>query len=310
MRFNAQLALDAAIAAVAGPQYGVISLTQLCALGLSKRAIQHRAAAGRLYRLHRGVYSIVPPHLLQREGRWMAAVLACGPGAVLSHRSAGALHALRPYNGTKIDVTIPGRVHRAQPGITIHRSTTLTDTDTTDADGIPCTTIARTLFDLADITSRRGLERAFDQSEILEAFDLTAMQDQLQRNTGRRKACGLVKVVLNEHYIGSTPTLSWFEERLLPITRSLGIPDPAVNQWLILPDGGPAIKPDFMWRERRLIIETDGQKTHGTRQAFESDRRRDQRLTLAGWRVIRITWRQLRRRPHEIRDLLTRLWNR
>jgi very-short-patch-repair endonuclease len=308
--FNAQLPVGRAVADLAAAQHLVVELAQLVELGWSASAVRKRASTGLLHRCYRGVYSLVPPRLLKREGRWMAAVLACGPGAVLSHRSAGALHAVRPYNGTKIDVTIPGRVHRGQPGIVIHRSTTLAEADTTDLDGIACTTVARTLFDLADVTRRRGLERAFDQSEILEAFDLTAMQDQLERNRGRRRASGLVKVVLNEHYIGSTPTLSWFEERLLPITRSLGIPDPEVNQWLILPDGGAAIKPDFMWRQQRLIIETDGAKTHGTRQAFESDRRRDQRLVLAGWRVIRITWRQLKRRPHEIRALLKGLWNR
>jgi hypothetical protein len=301
--------LDQRVVAAALAQQAVLGLDQICALGITASAVRQRAAAGRLHRVFHAVYSIVPPSLLKREGWWMAAVLACGRGAVLSHRSAAALHALRPYNGRQIDVTVPRRSSLRHDGIVIHRSTTLTDADSTDVDGIPCTTVARTLFDLADITGRRGLERAFDQSEIHEAFDLIAMQDQLARNTGRRKACGLIKVVLNEHYIGSTPTVSWFEERLLPITRSLGIPDPEVNQWLILRDGGPAVKPDFMWRRQRLIIETDGEKTHGTRQAFESDRRRDQRLILAGWRVIRITWRQLDRRPHEVRALLIGLWN-
>jgi predicted transcriptional regulator of viral defense system len=309
VRVNAQLSVDAAITALAGSQHAIVGLAQLETLGLGQRAIQQRASAGRLHRLHRGVYSIVPPALLRREGRWMAAVLAAGSGAVLSHRSAAALHALRPYNGTKIDVTIPGRVHRVQPGITIHRSTTLTDADTTVVDGIPCTTVSRALLDLADVTNRRGVERAFDESESREVFDLLAIQDQLERNAGRRKAVGIVKAVLNEHYIGSTPTWNEFEERFYVISDALGVPRPAVNQWLILPDGGPAIRPDFMWREQRLIIETDGKRTHGTRQTFESDRRKDQRLTLAGWTVVRITWRQVFRRPHEIRDLLQRLWN-
>jgi hypothetical protein len=239
----------------------------------------------------------------------MAAVLAAGPGAVLSHASAAALHGLRQTRAAKVDVTIPTRVHRVQPGIRIHRSTTLTDQDTTVVDGIPCTTVARTQLDLADVLSRRGLERAFDQAEILEVFDLLAMQDQLERNRGRRKAVGKVKVVLNEHYIGSTPTWNDFEERFFVICREVDVPVPVVNQWLILDDGGPAIKPDFMWRDQRLIVETDGEKPHGTRQTFESDRRRDQRLLLAGWRVVRITWRQAFRRPHEVRALLRQLWH-
>jgi hypothetical protein len=291
-------------------QHGVVDLDQLAELGLGARAVQKRAAAARLHRVFHTVYSIVPPTLLRREGWWMAAVLACGHGAVLSHLSAAALHALRSEGAATIDVTLPRRSSLRHERIRLHRSTTLTDADTTTTGGIPCTTIARTLLDLAEVTNRRGLERAFDQADSLHALDLFAIQDQLERNAGRRKACGLVKVVLNEHYIGSTPTLNEFEERLIPITRALGIPDPEVNQWLILPDGGPAIKPDFMWRRQRLIIETDGHTTHGTRQAFETDRRRDQRLILAGWRVIRITWRQLFRRPHEIRDLLAGLWKR
>jgi predicted transcriptional regulator of viral defense system len=302
--------LDQHVVVAALAQQGVLGLEQICALGITASTVRQRASAGRLHRVFHAVYSIVPPALLARDGWWMAAVLACGPGAVLSHRSAGALHALRPFNGTKIDVTVPRRFSLCHDGVTIHRSTTLTEADATVVDGIPCTTVARTLFDLADVTGRRGLERAFDQSESLEVFDLLAMQDQLERNTGRRRASGLVKVVLNEHYIGTTPTWNDFEERLLAISRPLDIPDPDVNQWLILRDGGPPIRPDFMWRDQRLIIETDGHETHGTGQAFETDRRRDQRLTLAGWRVIRITWRQLFRRPHEVRELLRRLWNR
>jgi Protein of unknown function (DUF559) len=308
-RFLDQHSVSAAVADLAKAQHAVFDLSQLLEAGWSDSAVHKRTAARQLHRIFHTVYSIVPPPLLRREGWWMAAVLACGPGAVLSHRSAGALHALRPYNGTKIDVTVPRRSSRRHPGITIHRSTTLTRADTTTVDGIPCTTVSRTLFDLADVVNRRGLERAFDQSESLEVFDLIAIQDQLERNAGRRRAVGLVKLVLNEHYLGSTPTWNDFEERFYVISDSVGVPRPEVNQWLMLPDGGPAIKPDFMWRERRLIIETDGKRTHGTRQTFESDRRRDQRLVLAGWRVIRITWRQVFRRPREVRDLLRRLWN-
>jgi hypothetical protein len=113
--------------------------------------------------------------------------------------------------------------------------------------------------------------------------------------------------VLNEHYVGKTPTWNDFEEAMLKIPRRVGIPDPEVNKWLILDDGEPPIKPDFMWREQKLIVETDGKGTHLTHQAFESDRRRDQRLTLLGWRVIRTTWRQLKNRPHELETVLRRL---
>jgi hypothetical protein len=307
LSFLDQLGVDAAVGALGAGQHGVASLEQIRSLGISASAVRQRAAAGRLHRLHRGVYSIVPRNLLAREGHWMAAVLACGPHAVLSHRSAAALHAIRTYNGVKIDVTVPMRSSRRHEGITLHRSTTLIDADTTLVDGIPCTTVARTQLDLADVINRRGLERAFDQAEILEVFDLVAIQEQLERNAGRRKAVGLVKVVLDEHYVGRTPTWNELEERLLVICRSIDVPEPEVNQWLVLPDGGPPIRPDFMWRDQRLVIETDGHQTHGTRQKFESDRRNDQRLTVAGWRSVRVTWRQVFRRPHEVRALLRRL---
>ena len=119
-------------------------------VGLSGSAVHNRAATGRLHRVYRGVYSLVPPKLLTREGRYLAAVFACGPGAVLSHRSAAVLHGLRDWGHTKIDVTIPGRSARRHDGIVVHRSTTLTDKDVTVVDGIPCTTVG------ADAVRPRG----------------------------------------------------------------------------------------------------------------------------------------------------------
>ena len=203
-------------------------------------------------------------------------------------------------------VTVPSRSARRHPGIKVHRSTTLTDKDVTVVNGIPTTTIARTLLDLADVVTPRQLERSFDQAEILEALDLNAINDQMARNPTRRgaKRC---RIVLETHYIGRTPTWSENEEALLAITRSLGIPDPETNQFVVLDDGGPAIRADFVWRDRRVIVETDGRKWHNTRQRFESDRVRDQRLIAAGWTIIRTTWKQMKYRPHELRPLLLKL---
>ena len=137
-------------------------------------------------------------------------------------------------------------------------------------------------------------------------FDLEAIQDQLARNPTRPGAKA-VRQVLETHYIGRTPTWSENEEALLAITRPLGIPDPDTNQFVILDDGGPAIRADFLWREQRVVLETDSRKWHQTRQRFESDRQRDQRLTAAGWKVIRTTWRQMKFRPHELRRVLIKL---
>lgn len=280
-------------------------MVALSQCSLTARAVQLQAQDGRLYRLHRGVYSIIPPELLTRDGRYMAAVLACGPGAVLSHRSAAALHELRP-TGTLIEVTVPGRAYRQRPGIRTHRSATLIERDVTRVNHIPVTTVARTLFDLAEGQAGRPLEKAFDQAEIRGILDLGAIHDQLARNLTRPPA-KRVKAILEEHYIGTTMTVSELEEAFLKLAREVGLPAPEVNAWVDLHDGDPPIMGDFVWRAERIVVETDGHRTHGTRQAFEQDRRRDQRLILAGWRVVRTTWQQVMRRPWELRTLLRRL---
>jgi Protein of unknown function (DUF559) len=171
---------------------------------------------------------------------------------------------------------------------------------------IPVTTIARTLLDLGDVVNQRQLERAFDQADALQALDGKAINDQLARNPTRPGAKKIRKV-LTEHYIGSTPTANEFEEAFLALTRSLGLPDPRTQYYIDPGDGEPPIRADFAWPDQRIVVETDGHKTHATRQAFESDRRRDQRLTAAGWTVIRTTWRQLKHRPHELRETLLKL---
>jgi predicted transcriptional regulator of viral defense system len=298
--------LDAAIAAIATEQHCVLSLAQFVDLGLSPAGVQKRAAIGRLHRIHRTVYSLVPKPLLTREGHWMAAVLASGPGAVLSHRSAAALHELRAANRSKIDVTVPRRSARGHPRIDRHRSRTLTPADTTIVNGVPCTTVARTLLDLAEVVNRRALERAFDQAEILEVFDLRALEDQLARNRTRPVARA-VRTVLDEHYIGSTVTQSDLEEAFLALCRRILVPQPELNGWIDLHDDEPMIWADFVWRDQRVIVETDGGRFHGTHQARERDPRRDQRAMLAGWRPVRTTWRQVMYRPHELEVMLPAL---
>jgi hypothetical protein len=297
---------DQALAVLARDQHGVFSLEQLRELGLSPSGVRTPVARGRLHRIHAGVYSLVPRDLLKREGIYMAAVLACGPGAVLSHRSAAVLHELRDWGATRIEVTVSTRSTRAHPGVAVHRSTTLTEADVTVVNKIPSTSVHRTLLDLADVVTQRQLERSFDQAEIVEVLDLMAVNDQLARNPTRPGAKA-VKAVLRDHYIGSTATRNENEELLLQITRGLKIPDPECNALIVLLDGGPPIRPDFVWRKQRVVLETDSKKWHGSRQRMEIDRRRDQRLTAAGWTVIRTTWRQLKYRPHELRPVLLKL---
>lgn len=236
----------------------------------------------------------------------MAAALAYGRGAVVSHRTAAALHDLRRTERANIDVTVPRRAARARPGIDVHRSTTLTAADVTLVNRIPCTTVARTLFDLTEVVNRRQAERAFDQADVIEVLNLRAIEDQLERNP-RRAAASRVRSILDEHYIGTTLTESELEEAMFALCRRAGVKLPLVNRWLDFHDGEPPIKADFLWPGERVIVETDGRRFHGTHQARERDPRRDQRAILAGWTPVRTTWRQVMHRPRELEQTIFKL---
>jgi hypothetical protein len=281
----------------------VVSLSQLQLLGLTRNAVSKRARSGRLTRIHRGVYAVGHGRLTLR-GHWMAAVLAYGPQAVLSHRSAAALHGIRPDNRPKSDVTVRRRSARPRPGIVVHRSPSLEPADVTMIDAIRCTSLARTLVDLTEILNERGVEKAIDQADVLGIFDLRPLEEALSRAAGRRGA-GILQQILAA-YAGPTLTDRELEERFLALCRAAGMPKPAVNEWITL-DGGVAYKIDFLWRAERLAMETDGWASHGTRQAFEHDRRRDRLLRLAGWTVMRFTWKDVECAPEEVTSVLAQL---
>jgi hypothetical protein len=302
VEFRSEPALDAAIVAFAGTRHGVVTTAELGTFGLSPAAVARRAAEGRLFRQHRGVYAVGRPDLTV-AGRRMAAVLACGPKAVLSHRSSAAQHGLLTDDRPIEDVTIPGRRGRPRRNIRVHSSTTLTAPDTTTVDAIPCTSIARTLVDLGDHEPPRLVERALDQAETHGAFDLTAIEDVLRR-LGPRRATTVLRRLLAE--LGE-PTLTdrELEELFLALVRQAGLPEPAVNAWIT--GAGWAYKADFLWRRERLIAEADSREFHSHRSAFEHDRLRDQRLTLAGYTVVRFTWRQLTRDPAGVAETLAAL---
>jgi hypothetical protein len=297
---------DVRLDAQALAQHGVIRFEQLLRLGFQAREVQKRRG---LYRLYRGVYSVVPPSMLSFKGRYLAAAFVCGDGAALSHRSAADLHGLRASSRARIDVIVPGRTARRHDGIDLHRSTTLTAADITIVDGIPVNTVARTALDLAAVVRRRAVERALDQAEMLEVFDLNALRDQLDRNP-HHPGAPTVKAVLEEHTAGTTVTWSDLEELCLEVTRAAGVQPPEVNVYVDPGDGEPPIRPDFVWRAQRVTVEADGFGSHKTRHAFENDRRRDQRLIRAGWCPVRVTDRQLRQERDRIAalliDLLTR----
>src|SRR5918992_934255 len=284
--FRHELPRDAAIVAFAQTRHGVIPSAGLRPFGLTKAAVTRRAREGRLFRLDRGVYSVGRPDL-PAAGRRMAAVLACGPSAFLSHRSSAAQHGLLDDHRQLCDVTVRGPARRPRRNIRVHSSITLNAPDTTTVNAIPCTSVARTLADLGDCGPPRLVERAVDQAEVLGVFDMMAIEDVLKR-VGPRRGAGVLRRLLSE--LGQ-PTLTdrELEELMLELIRTAGLHQPEVNAWIT--GDGFAYKADFLWRRERLIVETDGRTFHSSRRAFEHDRLRDQRLILAGYTVVRFTWR-------------------
>jgi very-short-patch-repair endonuclease len=273
-----------AVAELARRQWGVVSLAQLRASGLTYEAVRSRMRAGRLHRLHQGVYA-VGHTVLKREGRWLAAVLACGEGAVLSHRGAAAHWGLLQSEATRTDVTAPRR-RAGDAKIHLHRARSLIARDTTTRQGIPITSVARTLLDLAATVRADRLERALAQAQHLELYDHRAIEDVLARANGHRGASALEEATALDPKL----TASDWEIRLLKLVRAAGLPEPQVNFPLDAPDYGEC-KPDFHWPSHQLIVETDGWQSHKTRAAFERDRAKDAALTAAGYRVVRFTWR-------------------
>ena len=275
----------------------MVSLAQLRALGLGPRGAQHRAQTGPLQRVHRGVYA-VGGSVLPREGRWLAAVLAYGAGAVLSHVSAAVHWNLLRYDAPRPEVTAPAS-RRKVPGIRLHRSRCLDAQDTTSHHGIPVTTVHRTLLDIAADAPDHHLERALAQAERLELYDHTAITEAIARANGNRVTGRLAKAIASDpQWLRSE-----LEIRMRKLAREHGLPQPECNTSLDAP-GHPGLEADFYFPTHHLVVETDGWDTHKTRHAFEDDRAKDAALTAAGYTVLRFTWRQLRDDPHTVADRL------
>jgi len=259
---------DVAIAAIAARQHGVITRAELVLVGVSKSAISDRVYAGRLHRIHRGVYAVGHRNL-SNEGKWMAAVLACGESAVLSHTSAAELWGIRrprrpsePDKSAAIHITVPiasGR--RRRRGFTLHRSSTLIAGHCTRRNGIPVTNPGRTLADLRPLLSPAQLAAAIREAEFL----------------------GLPRAGVRP----PDPVRSELEQLFLALCRRQRLPRPGVNVRI------DRYEVDFIWADARLIVEVDGWESHRSRSAFEEDRARDARLSVLGYRVLRFTWRQV-----------------
>jgi hypothetical protein len=220
----------------------------------------------------------------------MAAVLACGPEAVLSHGSAGRLWRILPPASGSADVT-QATQRRSRSGIAVHRSCLLTD-EVTAMEGIPVTSAMRTLFDLAGVLTMRQMERAMNEAEVLRLTDKLSLHDLLARHP-RRWGAAKLRALLAGHSALQGITRSELEERFVAFLDEYGLPRPQLNAGLTV--RGRFIEVDCLWRGQRVIVELDGRAVHDTAQAFEGDRRRDRALLAEGWRSMRVTWLSLHR---------------
>jgi hypothetical protein len=292
-------AVDGAIARMARRQHGVVARWQLDQLGIGRGAIRHRLEVGRLHRIYRGVYA-VGHTALTRRGRWMAAVLALGPRALLSYRCAGALWEIRPSRGQLIDVTVPGGGRRRRQDIVIHDVRGLDAGDRAVVDGIPVTSLVRTLTDLANL-GRAELERAVERAERLGLLE--DLSESALASARGQSGIRLLREVLGA-YDEPAFLRSKLERRFLGLCRERGLPAPSMNVWV------EQFEVDALWSQQRLIVELDGREWHRTTAAFERDRARDAALMVAGYRVLRVTYRRLIDAPGEVMETVASLLGR
>jgi hypothetical protein len=241
--------------------------------------------------------------MLKREGRWLAA---------LSRHVAAALHNLRVSHRSRIDVTVTGRRIVRARGIVAHRSTTLRQQDITIVNKIPVTTVARTILDLAEDLTRDQLRGVLEEAEVRGVLDEVALREQIAHNA-HRPAARKLAALLDKYEYDMGQVMNEFEAAMRCALRAAGAPQPVSGRRLVLPDGGPGIKPDFQWPEQKVVLHADGFKFHRMRWKFERDLRNDQRLLDAQWLPIRASWRQLRDEPDRmigtvLRRLAERGW--
>jgi len=273
-------------------QHGVIARRQLLELGMSESAIDHRIATARLHRVFRGVYAVGRPQLSQ-AGRWMAAVLVCGPGALLSHLSAGALWGIvKP--GASVHVSVPLSARHSAHGLRVRRRR-LREADITRHLGIPVTGIVLTLVDLATTLSRDALEAAISEADKLDLIDPEALRLRLEDYRGR-PGVAVLRRTLDRHSF--RPTDSWLERRFLPLVRRAGLPVPDTRRH----KNGTRV--DFYWPELGLVVETDGLRYHRTAAQQAKDALRMQRHAAAGLFPVRFTYEQIRSEPAHVEATL------
>jgi very-short-patch-repair endonuclease len=273
----------------------MVTHRQLVAIGIRSGGIKRRVAAGRLVRRYRGVYAV--GHVQDtREGRWIAAVMACGQGAFLSHLDAAALWKVYESRGTTIHVTTTNRTPRTLPGIQVHRARRLHSDDTTKTNGIPVTTVARTLVDLTDLLPTDRILRAMREADYLKLLDTDTLIAAVQRAQGRSRL-GALNDAIQRHTPGQI-VRGELEHLFLELVREAGLPQPQTN--VKVKTRRRTYTVDCLWPEQRVAVELDGRAAHARAAAFEEDRARDAALTAIGLRPLRFTWRRLTEEPEDV----------
>jgi very-short-patch-repair endonuclease len=282
------------VAALASRQHGVVTRAQLLALGFSTARIGRWVKAGRLVALYTGVYAVGHAALGQ-PGRWFAATAACGPRAALSHGSAAALWELRGSQPNRIHVTVPGTGGHDMPrGVRLHRYRSLDPVaDLTARDGIPVTTVERTILDLTLVLAARKVRRAFGQADVLRLLDFAEV-DRLITTHPNRRGTRIFAAIAAEHRPDRPLSRSDFEDRMAELCDRHGLPAPEINRRVA------GLEVDLSWPEYGLVVEADTSAFHGTWAAKERDAARDARLAAAGYVVRRFTDRQLEDAPMTI----------
>jgi very-short-patch-repair endonuclease/predicted transcriptional regulator of viral defense system len=298
MRDESTTHRDRVLGALADRQHGVVARSQLLAAGLSSPAIGRAVEAGRLRPVFRGVYAV--GHVaLRREGWWLAALLACGNGATLSHRTAATLWRLRTDPPLPIDVTTSTNHGRKHARITTHRAR-LHTLDALVIDDLRVTSPAKTIVDLAAILSGRALREAVERAQDLRRFDPDDVRATLARGPqrrGTRRLADLIALLQPD----KDNARSHLERLFLALARKAGLPKPSVNHDI----AGRAR--DFAWPDQRLVVETDGYRYHSSRHARRRDNRRDRQLTALGWRPVRFTYEEIAFEPAEVADEVAEL---
>lgn len=289
---------DLAIAKLAARQHGLVAVWQLLRLGLSRREIERRIQSGRLHRVYRGVYAVGHPHL-SREGQLMAAVLACGPGAVVSHWSAAEHWELLKTRRSLIAISVAG--HRnGHKGLQVHRLRVLPPSERTRRNNIPITTVPRTLLDLAATGNPKQLQRAVNEAERRGLMKERAIRETLERHRGRAgiKAFKAVIAAVNPE---TRRTRSDLEVAFIQLCRRYNLPTPVVNGEV------EGYEVDMHWPGTKLIVELDTWDYHGTSATFETDRRRDADLASKGYTVIRVTGAWMDTEPADVAATIAKL---